>query len=138
MRYTSTALKDWADDLKKRVQQGLELGVQRAEAYRAGVQRARGGGMVSKPTERSDRAVVEAEELPIVSRLVVEIRSDGSRTLARGAIEDVATGQRTAVEARGDSPAQLAAALAGTLLTAPLRLGRVAGGLLSARLRRER
>ena len=50
------------------------------------------------------------DELPVVARLVVEIRSDGRRTVARGAMEDVASGQTVAVEARADSPLQLAAA----------------------------
>jgi hypothetical protein len=61
-------------------------------------------------------------EPPVVARLIVEIRSDGSRTIARGAMEDVATGQRTLVEARGDSPLQLALALARSLGQLP-RLG---------------
>jgi hypothetical protein len=61
-------------------------------------------------------------EPPVVARLVVEIRSDGSRTIARGAVEDLATGQRTMVEARGDSPLQLAIELARSLTQLP-RLG---------------
>ncbi len=61
-------------------------------------------------------------EPPVVARLIVEIRSDGSRTIARGAIEDVASGQRTTIEARGDSPIQLAIALARSLTQLP-RLG---------------
>lgn len=61
-------------------------------------------------------------EPPVVARLIVEIRSDGSRTIARGAMEDVASGQRTMVEARGDSPLQLAIALARSLTQLP-RLG---------------
>jgi hypothetical protein len=61
-------------------------------------------------------------EPPVVARLVVEIRSDGSRTIARGAIEDVASGQRTTIEARGDSPLQLALQLARTLTQLP-RMG---------------
>lgn len=61
-------------------------------------------------------------EPPVVARLVVEIRSDGSRTIARGAMEDVASGARTTVEARGDSPIQLAIALARSLTQLP-RLG---------------
>ena len=52
------------------------------------------------------------DDLPVVARLIVEIRSDGSRTIARGAIEDANLGQRVAVEARGDSPLALALALA--------------------------
>lgn len=52
------------------------------------------------------------DDLPVVARLIVEIRSDGSRTVARGALEDLNQGQRVAVEARGDSPLSLALALA--------------------------
>ena len=58
-------------------------------------------------------------EPPVVARLVVEIRSDGSRTIARGAIEDTTTGQRTAIEAQGTTPLQLAFALAKSLRTLP-------------------
>jgi hypothetical protein len=61
-------------------------------------------------------------EPPVVARMVVEIRSDGSRTIARGALEDVVSGQRTTIEARGDSPIQLAIALARSLTQLP-RLG---------------
>lgn len=62
------------------------------------------------------------DEPPVVARLVVEIRSDGSRTIARGALEDTVGGQRTTVEARGDSPLQLAVALARMITQLP-RLG---------------
>ena len=73
-------------------------------------------------------------EPPVVARLVVEIRSDGSRTIARGAIEDVVTGQRTAIEARGDSPIQLAIALARSLSQMPrLATRSVVRGLLGRR-----
>lgn len=70
---------------------------------------------------KGSAAELQAEP-PVVARLVVEIRSDGSRTIARGAIEDVASGQRTTLEARGDSPIQLAIALARALTQLP-RLG---------------
>ena len=80
-------------------------------------------------TDRRDKAeLVEAPpaelegEPPVVARLIVEIRSDGSRTIARGAVEDTASGTRTTLEARGDSPIQLALALARTLTQLP-RLG---------------
>lgn len=63
-----------------------------------------------------------SDEPPVVARLVVEIRSDGSRTIARGALEDTVGGQRTTVEARGDSPLQLAVALARMITQLP-RLG---------------
>src|SRR5882757_7033381 len=73
-------------------------------------------------------------EPPVVARLVVEIRSDGSRTIARGAMEDVASGQRTLVEARGDSPIPLAIALARSLTQLPRISARSAiRGLLGKR-----
>ena len=79
-----------------------------------------------KDTDKPELVATPPGELqgepPVVARLVVEIRSDGSRTIARGAIEDVTSGQRTALEARGDSPIQLAIALARSLTQLP-RLG---------------
>lgn len=61
----------------------------------------------------------------MVARLVVEIRSDGRRTIARGAMEDVDSGQRVAVEARGTTPLALAMSLARAMFSAPA-LGRTA------------
>ncbi len=73
-------------------------------------------------------------EMPVVARLVVEIRSDGSRTVARGALEDAQRGERVTVEARGDSPLQLAVALARALGQVPRLSARSAvRGLLSKR-----
>lgn len=66
-----------------------------------------------------DRALSSDEDLPVVARLVVEIRSDGRRTVARGAIEDVASGQKTAVIARGESPVRLAVDLARAIARLP-------------------
>lgn len=60
------------------------------------------------------------DEPPVVARLVVEIRSDGRRTIARGALEDVTQGERVAVEARGDSPLSLALGLARSILSLPM------------------
>jgi hypothetical protein len=71
----------------------------------------------------------QGPEPPIVARLVVEIRSDGRRTIARGAIEDAITEQKVAVLAEGTSPAQLAASLAKSLLTLPLFASGVARSL---------
>ena len=59
------------------------------------------------------------DELPVVARLIVEVRSDGRRTIARGGLEDVASGQRVTIDARGDSPAQLALALARSVFKLP-------------------
>lgn len=58
------------------------------------------------------------EDLPVVARLVVEIRSDGRRTVARGAMEDI-DGQRVAVEATGTTPLSLARQLAGAIWKLP-------------------
>ena len=84
--------------------------------------------------ERSRKEVLRDEELPVVARLVVEIRSDGSRTIARGAVEDAQRGERVAIEARGDSPLQLAIALARSLTQLPRLSARSAvRGLLGKR-----
>ena len=67
-------------------------------------------------------------EPPVVARLVIEIRSDGSRTVARGALEQVsdpndpnALPGRVAVEARGGSPAALALDLLRSIMSAPFQ-----------------
>ena len=74
------------------------------------------------------------EEPPVVARFVVEIRSDGSRTIARGALEDVHSGQKVAIEARGSTPLQLALALARSLTQLPRFSARSAvRGLLGRR-----
>ncbi|HWO17920.1 MAG TPA: hypothetical protein VNO30_04065 [Kofleriaceae bacterium] len=84
--------------------------------------------------QRPAAELEQTTEPPVVARLVVEIRSDGSRTIARGAVEDTATGQRTTLEARGDSPLQLAIALARTLTQLPRLTARQAvRGLLGRR-----
>ena len=77
---------------------------------------------------------VDGAEPPVVARLIVEIRSDGTRTIARGAIEDVASGQKTAIEARGNSPLQLALALARSLGQLPRLAARSMAGAGSRRL----
>ncbi|MCX5745091.1 MAG: hypothetical protein NT062_21605 [Proteobacteria bacterium] len=77
------------------------------------------------------------DEPPVVARMIIEIRSDGSRTIARGAIEDVESGQRTTIEARGDSPLQLALALARSITQMPkLATRSVVRGLLGRARRR--
>lgn len=74
-----------------------------------------------------EQALAEEEGLPpVVARMVVEIRSDGTRTVARGAIEDVASGQRVAIQTGAPTPMQLSASLTRALLQTP--------GLLAARL----
>jgi hypothetical protein len=68
---------------------------------------------------RQNAIIASDDDLPVVARLVVEIRSDGSRTIARGGIEDLTLGQRVTIEARGDSPLQLALALAKSISSLP-------------------
>lgn len=79
---------------------------------------------------RSSRELRQQVEPPVVARLVVEIRSDGSRTIARGALEDAQRGDHVAIEARGDSPLQLAIALARALTRLPLDMARGKTGAL--------
>jgi hypothetical protein len=88
----------------------------------------------ARATERPlEKGRPAPDDLPVVARLVVEIRSDGKRTVARGAMEDAVSGQSVAIEARGDSPLELAFGLARTLFQLP-RLGRATvRGLLAAR-----
>ncbi|MFN0246014.1 MAG: hypothetical protein ACKV2T_03845 [Kofleriaceae bacterium] len=82
--------------------------------------------------------LLDEDEPPVVARLVVEIRSDGSRTIARGAIEDTANGQRTQLEARGDSPLALALQLARALTQLPRLTARSAVRNLLGRRRDKR
>lgn len=90
--------------------------------------------VVLPSSERTRKELLRDEELPVVARLVVEIRSDGSRTIARGAVEDAQRGERVAIEARGDSPLQLAIALARSLTQLPRLSARSAvRGLLGKR-----
>lgn len=78
---------------------------------------------MKRNSDDSDEPASElVAEPPVVARLIVEIRSDGSRTIARGALEDVATGQRTVIEARGTTPLTLAMQLAKAITQLP-RLG---------------
>jgi hypothetical protein len=79
-----------------------------------------GGWRGRAPLVPPDKAeVVPSDEPPVVARLVVEIRSDGRHTIARGAMEDASTGRGVAIEASGRSPLQLALSLARALVTLP-------------------
>lgn len=77
---------------------------------------------VSKRRDRDD-PVGLGDEPPVVARLVVEIRSDGRRTIARGALEDRLEDQRVGIEIDTGSPLSLALSLARALLQIP-QLGR--------------
>jgi hypothetical protein len=85
----------------------------------------RGRAPADKVKLRGRAAITDSmPEPPVVARLVVEVRSDGSRTIARGALD--VEGEAVALEARGTTPAQLAASLARSLLTAPALLRQLA------------
>jgi hypothetical protein len=78
-----------------------------------------------KPEQRDELAGAESKppvperDLPVVARLMVEIRSDGSYTVARGAMEDSVSGQKVAIEASGANPLALALSLAKSLTDVP-------------------
>jgi hypothetical protein len=76
------------------------------------------------PIQRQATPLAVDQEPPVVARFMVEIRSDGTRSIARGALDDVANGESAAIEARGSTPAMLAASLLKSLLATPL-LGKV-------------
>jgi hypothetical protein len=75
--------------------------------------------MDEKLEQKQEGAVVERDEPPVVARLVIEIRSDGTRTIARGAMEDGRTGEKAQIEAEGATPLLLIASLLKTLGQAP-------------------
>jgi hypothetical protein len=60
-----------------------------------------------------------ASEPPVVAQLMIEIRSDGSRTIARGALNDLRTGESAQVHAEGRTPNELMMSLASSLLALP-------------------
>lgn len=64
-------------------------------------------------------AIAKDDEPPVVARMVIEIRSDGTRTIARGAAEDALTGEKVAIEVAGSTPLQLALSLIKTMATVP-------------------
>jgi hypothetical protein len=72
--------------------------------------------IVDVDVESGELVESDADELPVVARLMVEIRSDGSRTIARGAMEDVLSGEKVAIEARGSTPMSLALGLAKSMM----------------------
>ena len=92
---------------------------------------------LSQPREA--RLTEEPAEPPVVARLVIEIRSDGSRTIARGAMEDRLTGQSVAVKTEGATPEEFSRALLKQLLQAPFigrNLGRSIGRAAVSRVAR--
>jgi len=73
------------------------------------------------------------DEPPVIARMIVEIRSDGTRTIARGALEEATTGERVAIEAHGSTPMALAASLAKSMLSAPMLAKQAVRAFLTSR-----
>lgn len=61
----------------------------------------------------------DAPEPPVVAQLMIEIRSDGSRTIARGALNDLLNGESAKVHAEGRTPSDLILSLASSLMALP-------------------
>jgi hypothetical protein len=81
--------------------------------------------------DKKEQGPLEARaEPPVVARLIIEIRSDGSRTIARGLAEDVERGERVKVEAEGSSPLQLVLSLLKSLRDVPALARAFAKGFL--------
>ncbi len=81
-----------------------------------------GPDMAELPKRRADDVVAIANDLPVVAQLVVEIRSDGVRTRARGAMVDVPSGQQVAIDVGAGSILELSSALAKAVLGLPMLL----------------
>ena len=86
--------------------------------------------MSDVPEKKPDAPLTARAEPPVVARLVIEIRSDGSRTIARGLAEDVERGERVSLEASGSTPLGLALSLLGQLNQIPAIARSFARGLL--------
>jgi hypothetical protein len=80
-----------------------------------------------KPEQAVRQAVAEP---PVVARLVIEIRSDGSRTIARGLAEDVALGEKVELRAEGSTPLLLVLSLLKSLRDVPALARSFTKGLL--------
>lgn len=85
------------------------------------------------PLGDSEALQSQPDEPPVVARLMVEIRSDGTRTIARGAIQDQLSGEQVSLVAQGNSPLELAGQLLKSLMTTPLMAGDLAKAMLKAR-----
>ncbi len=89
---------------------------------------------LARPDPASSRPLAQAEpEPPVVARLVIEIRSDGRRTIARGAAEDKILDQRVAIQAEGTTPLALALSLAKSLVGLPSLARTVFAGFLPSK-----
>ena len=81
------------------------------------------GQMRDALTKRSHTELAEGQaEPPVVAQLMIEIRSDGSRTIARGALNDLRSNESATIHAEGRTPADLMMSLASSLLALPTTL----------------
>lgn len=111
-----------AERTRNRVRQGLEDAIVTTVAL----------------AKRKDETLAEpGPEPPVVARLAIEIRSDGSRTIARGAIEDIERGESVAIKADGATPAAVAVALARSLMSLPRFFTRAVGDRVLAKRPRD-
>jgi hypothetical protein len=114
-----------------------------ARWYRRERRRGYDHGVNEPPVDppKKDALLPHDDDLPpVVARLVVEVRSDGTRTVARGGLEDHQTGQRVALSAEAGSPLELSRLLLKSLLATPARVARaiVDEGKASVRARARR
>ena len=87
--------------------------------------------MYMKLEKKDGEAIRQADpEPPVVARLVIEIRSDGSHTIARGVAEDVQQGERVEVHAEGATPLGLVLSLVKSLKDVPALARSFTKGLL--------
>jgi len=131
--------KELVESLKGRVQDvkhRVEATAQRMADARVPIRDSAPSGGGPLVSNEPGNVPVSVEEPPVVARMIVEIRSDGTRTVARGALEDIISGERVKIEASGGSPMQLAASLASNLLSTPFMIGRAANALVRNRLGR--
>jgi hypothetical protein len=135
--------KEWIESLERRARDVTRGVKERVEATAQRMADARvpirdGAAPSAGPMVPTDSGQVPQayEEPPVVARMIIEIRSDGTRTIARGALEDVLSDERVKIEASGGSPIQLAASLASNLLSTPFMLGRAANAAFKNRLGR--
>jgi hypothetical protein len=129
--------KEWVESLKGRVQdvkQRVEATAHRMAEARIPIRDEPAPG--SLVANDAGGVPQNYEEPPVVARMIIEIRSDGARTIARGALEDILSNERVKIEASGGTPMQLAASLATNLLSTPFMIGRAAERVIKNRLGR--
>lgn len=88
------------------------------------------GGVDDKPSKIEPGELQAHAEPPVIARLVIEIRSDGTRTIARGAAEDLQRGEKVQLQAEGRTPLELAFSLLGALKDVPAIARSFTKGLL--------